>query len=166
MHVEVMSPLMGEAVKHIVQHDRMSDSNEPGQWVYGSSASNISETCVAEPRNFSHREYQIETWNVVWTMKEYNAKANVATSPFRFDVCIFADEKKVETVRFASYSEAAAFIEETNKENSEIYQKMLNLAQKKIGNFKEVRTFLAYPPETFENTDAIRRKVFDIFAEK
>ena len=59
MHVEVMSPLMDEAVKHIVQHDRMSDSCEPGQWVYGSSASNISEPCVAEPRDFSHREYQM-----------------------------------------------------------------------------------------------------------
>lgn len=58
MHVEVMSPLMGEAVKHIVQHDRMSDSCEPGQWVYGSSASNISETCVAEPRDFSRWVYQ------------------------------------------------------------------------------------------------------------
>lgn len=53
-----MSPLMGEAVKHIVQHDRMSDSSEPGQWVYGSTAPNISETCVAEPRDFSRREYQ------------------------------------------------------------------------------------------------------------
>lgn len=31
------------------------------------------------------RFVHIETWNVVWTMKEYNAKANVATSPFRFD---------------------------------------------------------------------------------
>lgn len=50
---------MGEAEQHIVQHDRMSDSCEPGQWVYGSFASNISETCVAEPRDFSRREYQI-----------------------------------------------------------------------------------------------------------
>lgn len=58
MHVEVMSPLMGEAVQHIVRHDRMSDSSEPGQWAYGSSASNMSETCVAEPRDFSRREYQ------------------------------------------------------------------------------------------------------------
>lgn len=58
MYVEVMSPLMGEAVKHIVQHDRVSDSSKPGQWVYGSSASNISETCVAEPRDFNHWEYQ------------------------------------------------------------------------------------------------------------
>lgn len=54
MYVEVMSPLMGEAVKH----DRVSDSSKPGQWVYGSSASNISETCVAEPRDFNHWEYQ------------------------------------------------------------------------------------------------------------
>ena len=61
MHVEVMSPLMGEAVQHIVQHDRMSDSSEPGKWVYGSSASNMSETCVAEPRDFSRREYQKDT---------------------------------------------------------------------------------------------------------
>ena len=53
-----------------------------------------------------------------------------------------------------------------NREGSEVYQKMLNLVQKKVGNFKEVRTFLAYSPETFENTDAIRSKVFDIFAEK
>lgn len=112
------------------------------------------------------RFVHIETWNVVWTMKEYNAKANVATSPFRFDACISADGKNIETVRFELYSEAASFVYEANREGSEVYQKMLNLVQKKVGNFKEVRTFLAYPPETFENTDAIRSKVFDIFAEK
>lgn len=112
------------------------------------------------------RFVHIETWNVVWTMKEYNSKANVATSPFRFDACISADGKNIETVRFELYSEAASFVYEANREGSEVYQKMLNLVQKKVGNFKEVRTFLAYPPETFENTDAIRSKVFDIFAEK
>lgn len=39
----------------------MSDSSEPGQWAYGSSASNMSETRVAEPRGFSRREYQKKT---------------------------------------------------------------------------------------------------------
>ena len=112
------------------------------------------------------RFVHIETWNVVRTMKEYNAKANVATSPFRFDACISADGKNIETVRFELYSEAASFVYEANREGSEVYQKMLNLVQKKVGNFKEVRTFLAYSPDTFENTDAIRSKVFDIFAEK
>lgn len=116
--------------------------------------------------NGGKRFVHIETWNVVWKMKEYDAKANIATSPFRFDVCISADEKKVETVRFESYSKAASFVHEANREGSEVHQKMLDLAQKKVGNFKEINTVLAYPPETFENTDAIRRKVFDIFAEK
>lgn len=112
------------------------------------------------------RFVHIETWNVVLKTKKYNTETNIATSPFRFDACISADGKNVETVRFESYSEAMAFVQETNKEGSEINQKILRLAQKKIGSFKEIRTFLVYPPETFENTDAIRKKVFDIFTEK
>ena len=112
------------------------------------------------------RFVHIETWNVVWKIGKYNTETNIATSPFRFDACISADGKNVETVRFDSYSEAMAFVQEANNEGSEVNQKLLNLVQKKVGHFKEINTFLAYPPETFKNTDAIRKKAFDIFTEK
>lgn len=83
------------------------------------------------------RFVHIETWNVVWTMKEYNAKANVATSPFRFDACISADGKNIETVRFELYSEAASFVYEANREGSEVYQKCSILYKRKLGISKK-----------------------------